>query len=170
MSLPRSLLQHHFKTGLVLGKREGRGWRWPGSTGFPFSEFAGKVLSGGKFPNLEPAQRPWAAQQFLPLSSLLSQEQHHPRPGKGAVAGRGTVTFEFCSSPQLVGAVCYSEIFPPISMSSQASTSPPVAPALLHPRHQPKNSPVLPHSPPCAPRITQTSRVRLSPSILPFQS
>lgn len=78
-----SLLQHHFKTGLELGKREGRGWKWPGSTGFPFSEFPDKAQSGGQFPNLEPAQRPWAAQLILCLSSLLSQEQISPNTAQG---------------------------------------------------------------------------------------
>lgn len=65
MSLFCSLLQHHFKPGLVLGKMEGRGWKWPGSTGLSLSELPGKVLAGGQFPNLEPALRPCAAQLIL---------------------------------------------------------------------------------------------------------
>lgn len=40
--------------------------------------FPGKVPAGGQFPNLEPAQKPWAAKLILPLSSLLPQEQISP--------------------------------------------------------------------------------------------
>lgn len=121
MSHFHSLLQHHFKRGLVLGKKEGRGWKWPGSTGFPFSEFPSEVPSGEQFPKLEPAQRPWAAQLIL----------GRPLTWKGALAARGTATLEFCSSP--VRGRCYLETSPPISMCSQTST-------LLHPRYPPKNS------------------------------
>lgn len=30
-------------SGVVIGKREGTGWKWPGSTSCPFSEFPGQV-------------------------------------------------------------------------------------------------------------------------------
>lgn len=130
MSHFHSLLQHHFKTGLVLGKKEGRGWKWPGSTGFPFSEFPSEVPSGEQFPKLEPAQRPWAAQLIL----------GRPLTWKGALAARGTATLEFCSSPQLEGGVTWSflHLFPCVHKPQPCST----------PAIHPKTPPVLPHPAP----------------------
>lgn len=127
--------------------------------------FPGKVPAGGQFPNLEPAQtlgRQTNPAPFQPVTTGADQSQHCPQPGKGALAGRGTVTFNFCSSPQLVGGVIrrFFHLFPRVHKPQSLPLW--LLPCSI-PGISPKTPPVLPHPPPCAPRITQTSRVRLSP-------